>query len=268
MIRKPIPQYVTVLLGMASVMVMLGGYTYLSHRQHQVNPDDKTIPSWSQLKEGVGKSLKESKRTGERWLIVDSKATAIRLFAGLFLGVFGAVALGMLMGCFTPLEAFFYPPMALLAKIPPTAMLAVFFVLFGVEQKMYIAMIAFGVLPTLAQSVYLSVKEVPEELPFKAYTLGASHMEVIWNVLFRFVFPKLIDAVRLQIGPAMVYLIAAEWMVGDEGFGYRIRLQTRIQNMSVVYPYLALLAAFGFSMDFALRKVQGLVCPWYAKGGK
>ncbi len=176
MIRKPIPQYVTVLLGMASVMVMLGGYTYLSHRQHQVNPDDKTIPSWSQLKEGVGKSLKESKRTGERWLIVDSKATAIRLFAGLFLGVFGAVALGMLMGCFTPLEAFFYPPMALLAKIPPTAMLAVFFVLFGVEQKMYIAMIAFGVLPTLAQSVYLSVKEVPEELPFKAYTLGASHM--------------------------------------------------------------------------------------------
>ncbi len=47
----------------------------------------------------------------------------------------------------------------------------------------------------------------------------------------------------------MVYLIAAEMVVGDVGFGYRIRLQSKLLNMSVVYPYLAMLAAFGFGMD-------------------
>jgi ABC-type nitrate/sulfonate/bicarbonate transport system permease component len=35
--------------------------------------------------------------------------------------------------------------------------------------------------------------------------------------------------------------------------------------MSVVYPYLALLALFGFTMDFALRRLQLSLCPWYAK---
>jgi NitT/TauT family transport system permease protein len=128
---------------------------------------------------------------------------------------------------------------------------------------MYVAMIAFGILPTLAMTVYLAVKEFPEELQFKAYTLGASHTEVIWTIIFRYVFPKLIDALRLVIGPAMVFLIAAEMLVGDVGFGYRIRLQSKLLNMSVVYPYLAMLAAFGFAMDYLLRLLQRKWCPWY-----
>ena len=138
-----------------------------------------------------------------------------------------------------------------------------FFVLVGTDTSMYIAMIAFGILPALAMTVYLAVKEFPEELQFKAYTLGASHMEVIWAVIFRYVFPKLIDAVRLVIGPAIVFLIAAEMLVGDVGFGYRIRLQSKLLNMNVVYPYLALLAAFGFGMDYALKLLQKKLCPWY-----
>jgi NitT/TauT family transport system permease protein len=155
------------------------------------------------------------------------------------------------------------PPLSLLAKVPPTAALAVFFVMVGTNTEMFVAMIAFGILPTLAQSVYLAVKSVPEELLYKARTLGASRGELVWNVVFRYTLPSIIDSIRLQIGPAMVYLIAAEMVVGDVGFGYRIRLQSRLLNMSVVYPYLALLAAFGFGMDYGLRRLQRWSCPWH-----
>jgi len=62
----------------------------------------------------------------------------------------------------------------------------------------------------------------------------------------------------------MVYLIAAEMVVGDEGFGYRIRLQSRLLNMGVVYPYLAMLAMFGYVMDHGLRVLQRVTCPWYS----
>jgi NitT/TauT family transport system permease protein len=170
------------------------------------------------------------------------------------------------MGCFSQVEAFLQPPLSLLAQIPPTAALAVFFVLAGTGQKMYLYMIGFGILPALAQTVYLAVKDFPEELLHKSYTLGASHLEVICSIILRQVLPRLIDALRLAIGPALVYLIAAEMVVGDVGFGYRIRLQSKLLNMSVVYPYLALLAAFGFTMDFLLRRLQGALCPWYLQG--
>jgi len=268
MIRQPIRTRFIVLLGVLSVLMMLVGYTWISHRQHQENPDDTTIPTWKQLGDGVQKIVEKNRRSGERWIVEDSKATATRLFLGLFFGIFGAVVLGLLMGCFATIEAIFVPPMSLLAKVPPTAALAVFFVLVGTDIEMFVAMIAFGILPTLAQAVYLAVHDVPKEMLYKAYTLGASQTELIWNVIVRAVLPRLIDAVRLQIGPAMVYLIAAEMVCGDVGFGYRIRLQMRLLNMNVVYPYLVLLAVFGFSMDYGLRLVQRIGCPWSVQKGR
>jgi NitT/TauT family transport system permease protein len=263
MIRHPISKKAALVLGLLSVLAMLGFYTLVSGWQHKTNPDDTTIPTWSQLADGVKQIVSVDERSEERWIVEDGEATLSRLFLGLFFGVLGAVVLGLLMGCFTPFESFLGPPMSLLAKVPPTAALAVFFVLAGTDTRMYVAMIAFGVLPTLAQSVYLAVREVPDETLYKAYTLGASQTELIWNIIFRQILPKLIDAVRLQIGPAMVYLIAAEMVVGDVGFGYRIRLQSRLLNMSVVYPYLAVLAAFGFAMDDMLRRVQRFFFRWY-----
>jgi len=265
MIRTPIKRWRAVLLGFLSIAILLGAYAGLSHRQHVANPGDTTMPGWTQLKEGVHIALKPNRRSGERWLVEDMRATFTRLFLGLLYGICGAVVIGVLMGCFRSIEALLAPPLAFLAKIPPTAALAVFFVIFGTDLKMYTAMIAFGVLPTLAQSILLSVNEIPDELLHKAATLGASRSELIWNVIVRVILPRVIDAVRLQIGPAMVYLIAAEMVCGDVGFGYRIRLQSRLLNMNVVYPYLVLLAACGFGMDYGLRLLRRACCPWYGK---
>jgi NitT/TauT family transport system permease protein len=263
MIRRPIKRSTSIILGIISIVLLLGSYTWLAHRQHQKNPNDTTIPTWSQVRRGVDQAFEVNKRSGERWIVVDAKATATRYFLGLGVGVGCALVLGLAMGCFTQVEAFVQPPLSLLAQIPPTAALAVFFVLAGTGQKMYLYMIAFGILPALAQTVYLAVKDFPEELLHKAYTLGASHLEVVCSVILRQVLPRMIDALRLVIGPALVYLIAAEMVVGDVGFGYRIRLQSKLLNMSVVYPYLAFLAAFGFIMDFLLRRLQCKLCPWY-----
>lgn len=263
MIRRPIQYTSKVALGVLSVLVLIFAYTWLSHRQHQANPKDTTIPSWSQLQEGVKKMTEPNRRSGDRWLLVDTRATGYRLFLGLFYGIAGSLGLGILMGCFPRFEAFLYPPLSFFSKIPPTAAVAVFMVMAGLGTSMYVSMIAFGILPTMAIAIFLTVKSFPDELQFKAYTLGASHAEVIWTIIFRFVLPKLIETTRLMIGPAMVYLIAAEMVFGDVGFGYRIRLQSKLLDMSVVYPYLALLALFGYLMDFTLRKLELWLCPWH-----
>lgn len=267
MIRRPITARASLLLSLSSVILLLLGYTWMSHRQKLINPSDTTIPTWTQLGGGVVQMVAPNKRTGERWLVDDLKASGGRFVFGIAAGVAAGIFLGMLMGTLPAAEAFFHPPLALLAQVPPTAALAVFFVLAGTGNAMFISMIAVGILPALAMSVFLAVKEFPEELQYKAYTLGASHAEVVWNILARQVLPQLLDAVRLSIGPALVYLIAAEMVVGDVGFGYRIRLQSKLLNMSVVYPYLALLAVFGFLADWTLRRLRGRWCPW-AEGGR
>jgi len=55
----------------------------------------------------------------------------------------------------------------------------------------------------------------------------------------------------------------SHWFVGHEGFGYRIRLQSKLLNMSSVFPYLLLLGLFGFTLAYALMQSQKITCPWY-----
>ena len=223
----------------------------------------------NQMWQGLGRIFKPELKDGrwyEAWIFEDVWATYSRLAVGLVVGVLLSVVVGVAMGCFTPVEAFFAPPLSFLAKVPPTAMLAVYFVLFGTEMKMYVAMIALGIFPTLAQSIYQAArKDVSEHVIFKAYTLGASHFEVVWNVVFRQIFPRIIENVRLQIGPAMVFLIAAEWMNADVGFGYRLRIQSRLLHMDVVYTYLIFLGATGYLMDWSLSSLRRKLCPWFGE---
>lgn len=255
-----------IFLAVLSVVVLVTIYALVSHNQHKKNPDDTTIPTATQLYHGIEKSISVNSRTETRWIVVDASASFKRLFLGLGIGILGSIILGIMMACFKVVENFFYVPITLLAKVPPTAALAVFFVMVGTGLEMYIAMIAFGILPTLTESVRLMVKDIPSENLDKARTLGASKFEEIWDIIFPQIFPRLIDAIRLQLGPSIVFLIAAEMVCGDMGFGYRIRLQSRLLDMSVVYPYIVFLMAFGFFMDSILKLTIRICCPWYGKG--
>ena len=269
-----------VLLGAFSIFLLVAAYTALSEYRHRTNPKQRTFPTWRlMITEGVVRAFTEKHEPlghkitwegllrGEQynaWIWVDIKATFSRLFCGIALGVFLSVTVGLLMGCYTTMEAFFLPPLSFLAKIPPTAMLAVYFVILSTTFKMYVWMIALSVFFTLAQAIYHSAKEdVPEELIFKSYTLGASQIKCIWDVIYKHVLPKILEFARLSVAPAMVCLIAAEYFVGGTGFGYRIRLQTRLLDMSVVYFYLAFLGAAGFAIDMAFIRFQRWLCPWY-----
>ena len=186
-------------------------------------------------------------------------------------GSFISISIGILMGCFATVESLFVWLLSFLSKIPPTAMLAVFLVV-GVilkweQDTMFIMLVGFGITPTLIQSIYLSAKhDLHKDEIDKAYTLGAGNWELIERVVFPKILPKIIDAIRLTIGPAMVYLIAAEYSLGHEGFGYRIRMQGRMLNMNVVYIYLMILGTTGLLMGQSLILFRKLVCPWYGRG--
>ena len=275
MIRKPISFPTRVFLGILSILLLIGGYSWLSYRQKMVNPKDTTIPNAQQFVEGwhrvMAPGLKEpvtflEKLHHFRWLPEDMITTYGRLFTGLLCGIILSLLTGMAMGCLTPIEALCLPLLSFFAKIPPTAMLAVYFVLFGTNTRFYVAMIALGIFPTLAQAIYQAAKkDVSDNIINKAFTLGASNIEVVWNVMFQQVLPRIIENIRLQIGPAMVFLIAAEYAVGGEGFGYRLKIQSRILNMNVVYIYLIVLGLSGFLFDWILSSTRRKLCPWFGE---
>ena len=263
MIRQPIHFSTKIAIAAAAIVVIFLAYEYLAYRQTKINPKQTVVPGVTSLWDGWQKMTEPNAR-GETWLWEDAKATYGRLFVGLGVGVVLSIVIGVGMGAYPWFEAFFAPPISFFAKIPPTAMLAVYFVIFGTNTEMFLAMVGLSVFFTLAQSVYQAAKkDVSDHSVYKAYSLGASSPEVIYEVLWKQILPRVIEAIRLQIGPAMVFLIAAEYVVGDVGIGYRIRIQSRILNMNVVYIYLIILGASGLLIDWALTLMRRKWCPWF-----
>lgn len=267
MIRQPISWRWHLGLGIASILCLIALYSYISARASAANENQKMVPGWEHLYHNglVRVFTPDESAGGDILLWADTKNTLGRLLGGLAIAIAVGLLLGLAMGCYAPVEAFFLPPLTFLAKIPPTAMLGVFFVMFGVQYQFYVSMIVFGLVPTLAQTIYHAAKDdVPEEILFKARTLGASQFQCIWDVILMHILPKVIETVRLYLGPAMVYLLAAENLIGDDGFGCRIRQMARRSDMSVVFVYLIFLGAGGLVIDSALRWIQRKLCPWYS----
>lgn len=263
-IRQPIPAWLRIGLGIAGVASIFVGYAAIARFHPSA---EQLIPGAREFAAAIKTTLVPHALSGEVMLLQDSLATFGRLAAGLGVGVAIAVLLGMLMGVYPAVAAFFGPPLSIFAKVPPTAALAIFLALTAAgELEFFISLIAFGITPTLTQSVWLAARDgVPSELIDKAMTLGASQLEIVTRVILRQVLPTLMEAIRLSIGPAIVFLVAAEWIAADEGFGMRIRLDSRALKMSRVYFYLAVLAGAGWSLDWAMRLAVGWLCPWYGR---
>jgi NitT/TauT family transport system permease protein len=199
-------------------------------------------------------------------LLWDVLATVTRLVIGLAFTLILSVVLGILMGCYAPIEAFLYPPLAILAKIPGTAMMSLFLVLAALNEFWFTQyMILFGMIPTLTQTMYYYTKDVPEELLFKARTLGASQSECIWSVIFRQILPKIMESLRLSVGPALIFLFAAEYVLGDVGLGCRMRLviHKSVTESPTVYFYIACVALLFFGIESSLRGLERKFFPWY-----
>ena len=74
--------------------------------------------------------------------------------------------------------------------------------------------------------------------------------------------PRLIQSLRLSLGPAWVFLISAEAIASDVGLGYRIFLVRRYLAMDVILPYVIWIAILAATIDWLLSTSSKRLYPW------
>jgi NitT/TauT family transport system permease protein len=131
-----------------------------------------------------------------------------------------------------------------------------------------VMLITIGITPAIVRDIAFRVRELPPELLVKAQTLGASSWQIVTRIVGPMILPRLITCVRLQLGPAWLFLIAAEAIAAESGLGYRIFLVRRYLAMDVILPYVLWITAIGFTLDWSLRRFLQYAFPWYVAGEK
>lgn len=120
----------------------------------------------------------------------------------------------------------------------------------GLGEASKIALIVIGVAPTMIRDLALKALELPREQIVKAETLGGSSWQIGLRVVLPQILPRLITCLRLQLGPAWLFLIAAEAISSDSGLGYRIFLVRRYLSMDVIFPYVVWITLLAVIMLF------------------
>ena len=110
------------------------------------------------------------------------------------------------------------------------------------------------------------VGELPHEQMVKAQSLGASSWQIALRVVVPQLLPRLLDALRLSLGPAFLFLISAEAIASESGLGYRIFLVRRYFAMDIILPYVAWITLLAFAIDFSLRLLRRALFPWAGQG--
>ena len=252
------------LLALIPFAIAIAAYLIASHLRLAENPQDKILPSLGQMWDAIQRlAFAPDPQNGDYVWWKDTWASLKRIGIGVGLAAALALLAGLNMGLRPWMRDLFGSFLTFLSMVPPLAVLPILFIALGVDEVSKVTLIFLGVFPVMARDMLLTVEKVPREQVTKAITLGASKWDVIYRIVMPQVVPRLIDNIRLALGAAWLFLIAAEAIAATEGLGYRIFLVRRYLSMDVILPYVAWIVVLGFSFDWLLRKFVAKRYGWY-----
>ncbi len=240
-------------------------YLAASAARLAVNPDDKLLPWPSDFVAAMrAMAFEPDRRSGNYLFWLDTAASLLRLLAGLAIAALIGLVLGIAIGLLPYVRASLAAFVAVVCMVPPLAVLPILFITLGLGEVAKVTLIVLGLAPYLTRDLSFRVAELPEELLIKAQTMGASTWQVALRVVLPQLLPRLISGLRLSLGPAWLFLIAAEAIASTEGLGYRIFLVRRFLAMDVILPYVAWITLLAFVMDRLLAAASRRLFPWAA----
>ncbi len=238
-------------------------YLYYSHARLAENPGDKLLPAPHTIAATVHRyAFEEDERSGDYLWWTDTWASLERLLTALAISALIGLLLGVAIGVLPYLRATISPFVAVLSLIPPLAILPILFIAVGLGELAKVILIIIGVAPVIVRDLAMRSAELPNEQIIKAQTLGASTWQLVVRVVLPQLWPRLIDALRLTLGSAWLFLIAAEAIASTEGLGYRIFLVRRYLAMDVILPYVAWITLLAFTMDWLLKTLRAKAFAW------
>ncbi len=218
--------------------LLLALYLTSSTQRLEINPNDKLLPSFGQMSAAVERlAFTPDKRSGDYLFWQDTASSLKRLGSGLAIAAVAGLCLGVAAGTL--------------------------FIVFGLGELSKVMLIVIGITPILARDLEQRAREIPRELLIKAQTLGANTWTLILRLVLPQLLPRLLISLRLVLGSAWLFLIAAEAIASTDGLGYRIFLVRRYMAMDVILPYVAWITLLAWAMDFSLRRLTQLLFPWY-----
>ncbi len=205
----------------------------------------------------------------EGWLLFtvhgfakDIGMTVWRVFGGFVLATIFAVPLGIAMGAYKPIEAFFEPFVSFARYLPASAFIPLLILWAGIGEMQKLLVIFIGSFFQIVLMVAVTVGATRRDLVEAAYTLGADASGVVRRVLLPSSAPAIAETLRLVLGWAWTYVIVAELIGASSGIGHMITDSQALLNTGQIIFGIIVIGVIGLISDYLFKWANQRMFPW------
>ena len=192
----------------------------------------------------------------------DIGITIWRVVGGFLIAAVIGVPLGILMGAYKPVEAFFEPFVSFARYLPASAFIPLLILWAGIGEAQKLMVIFIGSFFQIVLMVAVVVGATRHDLVEAAYTLGASSAGVVRRVLLPSSAPDIAETLRLVLGWAWTYVIVAELIGASSGIGHMITDSQALLDTGQIIFGIVVIGLIGLVSDYLFKLANRWLFPW------
>ena len=196
----------------------------------------------------------------------DIGMTVWRVLGGFALAAVLALPLGVMMGAYKPVEAFFEPFVSFARYLPASAFIPLLILWVGIGEAQKLAVIFIGSFFQLVLMIAVTVGNTRRDLVEAAYTLGVSDANLIRRVLVPGAAPEIAETLRMVLGWAWTYVIVAELIGASSGIGHMITDSQALLATDQIIFGIIVIGLIGLVSDLLFKWANRRWFPWAQLG--
>lgn len=202
----------------------------------------------------------------EMGFAVDIGMTVWRVLGGFLIASVLALPLGVAMGAWKPVEAFFEPFVSFARYLPASAFIPLLILWAGIGEAQKLAVIFIGSFFQLVLMIAVVVGNTRRDLVEAAYTLGSSDASLVKRVLIPGAAPEIAEILRMVLGWAWTYVIVAELIGASSGIGHMITDSQALLATDQIIFGIIVIGLIGLVSDMAFKALNRSLFPWAQLG--
>lgn len=191
----------------------------------------------------------------------DIGMTVWRVLGGFAIAAALALPLGVAMGAWKPVEAFFEPFVSFARYLPASAFIPLLILWAGIGEAQKLAVIFIGSFFQLVLMVAVVVGNTRRDLVEAAYTLGSTDGSLVRRVLIPGAAPEIAEILRMVLGWAWTYVIVAELIGASSGIGHMITDSQALLATDQIIFGIIVIGLIGLASDLFFKWLNRRLYP-------
>ncbi len=185
-----------------------------------------------------------------------------RVLIGFSIGAGLALAVGIAVGLWQPIEGLFDPFLQALRNVPSLAWVPFLLLWLGIDEPPKLTLIAIGAFFPVYVNLVSGVRQVDRKLMEVGYIFGLSNFAQVYRIILPATLPYLLAGLRIGLGQSWLFLVAAELIASTRGLGFMLIDGENSSRPDIMLVAIIVLALLGKLCDTLLQLLEKRLLRW------